>query len=267
MLGKLIKYEIKSVLRIFLPLYIPIILLSVTLFIDNAFVSSISTLLYMVLFVALSVTTFIVIVQRFNKQLLGDEGYLMFTLPVSSKQIILSKLIVAVLFEILSSLVVVLSFCIGMIFISRYFSTDFNEILQMLHSAFNFITGNKTLSGYVALSSIVSIFSSVLFIYFALSLGQLPIFKGRRILGAIVSGFVVYLIVLILNTILNSIEIANIQQQLAGLPIVDDSQIKQVYDSISVELFDWLKLLFKFCVAVVYFLGTSYILDHKLNLE
>ena len=40
--------------------------------------------------------------QRFYKNLLGDEGYLMFTLPASVSQHITAKLVVAVLLDVLS---------------------------------------------------------------------------------------------------------------------------------------------------------------------
>ena len=44
----------------------------------------------------------IIQIQRFSKNLLGDEGYLMFTLPASVSQHITAKLVVAVLLDVLS---------------------------------------------------------------------------------------------------------------------------------------------------------------------
>jgi hypothetical protein len=46
--------------------------------------------------------TLIVLIQRFYKNLLGDEGYLMFTLPVQSWSHILSKLAVSMLWTVVS---------------------------------------------------------------------------------------------------------------------------------------------------------------------
>lgn len=54
------------------------------------------------LFMAAFVLTLIIQIQRFSKNLLGDEGYLMFTLPASVSQHITAKLVVAVLLDVLS---------------------------------------------------------------------------------------------------------------------------------------------------------------------
>ena len=58
--------------------------------------SVISMVGYVVLIISISAITLIIMVQRFYKNLLGDEGYLMFTLPVKTWQNVLNKLIFAV---------------------------------------------------------------------------------------------------------------------------------------------------------------------------
>lgn len=103
MLGKLIKYEFKACGRTFFPLYIGILVLaainglcnnynifsigdngtSLSFSIEN--VQGILMLVLFALFVALFVLTILLTIQRFKKNLLDEEGYLMFTLPVSTK--------------------------------------------------------------------------------------------------------------------------------------------------------------------------------------
>ena len=84
MLGKLIKYEFKSLLRIFLPLYAVMIALSSVIpttdtFNDvGAFVVFALVVISTSIFIGLAIFTIL----RFNSSLFGDEGYLMFTLPV-----------------------------------------------------------------------------------------------------------------------------------------------------------------------------------------
>ena len=97
---KLLKYEWKACARICLPLYAVELLVA---FINRLLYSDIGskllygipsivmTMLYAAIMVALFVVTAVVLVQRFYKNLLGSEGYLMFTLPVSVSQHILSK--------------------------------------------------------------------------------------------------------------------------------------------------------------------------------
>lgn len=109
MLGKLLKYELKATARTFIPIYIGILFLSLfnrvanTLNIDE--LVNISGLVLGSLFIALAVVTLIVIIQRFQKNLLTDEGYLMFTLPVKPASLIGAKLIVALIWVIASSLI------------------------------------------------------------------------------------------------------------------------------------------------------------------
>ena len=100
MLGKLMQYEIKSCGRIFFPFYIMGLIFSLiaALFINFDNYEHNFSVLYIVgifaglaLFIAAIVLTILLIVQRFNNGLLEDEGYLMFTLPVSQKTLVLSK--------------------------------------------------------------------------------------------------------------------------------------------------------------------------------
>lgn len=114
MLSKLLKYEYRATAIYFLPIYAMLVLVSgfsyaVRLIGHNVnksgnypFAKLVDTLittfgsLYVLLAIALAITTFIVIIMRFYKNLLGNEGYLMFTLPVSVEENILAKLIPAI---------------------------------------------------------------------------------------------------------------------------------------------------------------------------
>ena len=130
MLKKLWKYELKATSRAFGGLYLGIVAaalaLGVTLrismpgeamfHVETSEVSSVGQglavilmLVYMALLVAVLVLTAVTIVERFQKNLLGGEGYLMHTLPVGAKSLILGKLMVSELWSIASVLVIVLS--------------------------------------------------------------------------------------------------------------------------------------------------------------
>ena len=54
---------------------------------------------------AIAVLCFVSTVQRFYKNLLGREGYLMHTLPVTETQLILSKLLTSMVWVLCSGLV------------------------------------------------------------------------------------------------------------------------------------------------------------------
>ena len=89
MLRKLIKYELITCGRTFLPIYLAILLMSVitgfSMNMEIFKISGVSMIILFGLFVSLVVLTIMIIIQRFKRNLLEDEGYLMFTLPVTSK--------------------------------------------------------------------------------------------------------------------------------------------------------------------------------------
>lgn len=129
MLGKLIKYEFKATYSIHLLMCAIVLGMSVIcgLFsliptdqiVDDithagtVFAVMLQSLLQMLLGLMMSgitVTTLILIAVRFYKNLLGgDEGYLMFTLPVSRAQLLWSKLITAMCYIVLTSAVCMLA--------------------------------------------------------------------------------------------------------------------------------------------------------------
>ena len=121
MLGKLIKYEFKATARIYLPFFVLLVLLTGVnrLFIEIGgagytpqymkIPSIVTVILYFVALAAVFVITMVATIQRFYKNFMTDEGYLMFTLPVTKDRLILSKLIVAVIWNILSTVIAALS--------------------------------------------------------------------------------------------------------------------------------------------------------------
>jgi hypothetical protein len=116
MLGKLMKYEFKATGRIYLPLFGALIIIAAIsrVFMSLSFqvpqIIGISLSVFMM--IAIFVIALIITIQRFYKNLLGSEGYLMFTLPVNTDQLIWSKLLVASIWNLASIAVVILAIAI-----------------------------------------------------------------------------------------------------------------------------------------------------------
>ena len=66
-------------------------------------------LAFVCVMVAMFVVVLIFVIQRFYRGLLGDEGYLMHTLPVQTWELIASKLICALVVTIISIIVAMLA--------------------------------------------------------------------------------------------------------------------------------------------------------------
>ena len=119
MLTKLLKHEFRATARIMGPLYL--VLLAVALgfnvsarLMDTSSVvlnilAALVILAYVAAIIGVFIVAFILMLQRFYKNLLGDEGYIMFTLPASVHQHVWSKLIVSAVWFIATGVVVILS--------------------------------------------------------------------------------------------------------------------------------------------------------------
>lgn len=109
MLGKLMKHECKATSRLMAPLLLVVLGLGLVVrvydgILKNADSSWIIERLhgllifaFVIALIAAVVCAVVLMVQRFSKNLMGDEGYLMFTLPVSDHALIFSKLLVSVI--------------------------------------------------------------------------------------------------------------------------------------------------------------------------
>ena len=117
MLKQLLKYEFKATKRLYFGLYLALALLSVVLGVTSrqkhALAHSTSfqnlevilMIVYVSVILAIAVLCFVNTIQRFYQNLLGQEGYLMHTLPVNENQLILSKLLTSMVWVLCSGLV------------------------------------------------------------------------------------------------------------------------------------------------------------------
>lgn len=117
MLKQLLKYEFKATKSLYFGLYLALALLSVVLGVtfrqEHALAHSTSfqnlevilMIVYVSVILAIAMLCFVNTIQRFYKNLLGREGYLMHTLPVTETQLILSKLITSMVWVLCSGLV------------------------------------------------------------------------------------------------------------------------------------------------------------------
>ncbi|PKM87703.1 MAG: hypothetical protein CVU87_09105 [Firmicutes bacterium HGW-Firmicutes-12] len=119
MLSKLLKYEIKATGRIFLPLFLALLIFALITRLISPLgpeewntTAIISMIIYIIIMVGMFVTTLIMMIQRFYKNLLSDEGYLMLTLPVKPWKHIVSKLLVSMFWVVTSGIVAITSILI-----------------------------------------------------------------------------------------------------------------------------------------------------------
>lgn len=254
MLGKLLKYEFKATARTFLPIYGALILVALgnRLFrmgnIDLGF--GLTTAILVGLFVALGVLTLIVTIQRFNRNLLGDEGYLMFTLPVTPNELIFSKLITTVVWGIVSGMIGVITFIILMgdyqVFreMIRLWPQLWGEFMTEIDSQFKGQVALLLVS--IPLTGLFSYVQFILMIYLSLATAQLPIFAKHRGIISFITFFVINSVLQLVTAIVGEvIPFPNISGIVTLMSIMIGTVI----------------------IDIILFIGIHYILNKHLNLE
>lgn len=185
MLSKLLKYDLRANLKIYLFVWPAIIALalidrlSLTVQIGGSLgtiFTITTTTLFVLALLAACILALVISIIRFYSGLLRNEGYLMFTLPVKSWQLILSKFLTALL--TLAVTIVLSIFCAIFVFGGV---DGLLEVLSSLLSASSVPTG-ITLALTLLICG-VSLCLSILQIYLACSIGHL--FRRRRILFSI----------------------------------------------------------------------------------
>lgn len=266
---KLLKYEWKACARICLPLYGVMLLMSIVSALMtteraqrflNGIPTAILGMLYFALLVAVFVVTLVILIQRFYKNLLGDEGYLMFTLPVSVAQHIWSKVIIAAVISCLSGIVAVFSIAIlgsgtGLLAGLAMILVEFGQIcIENPH-----VLG-YTLEGILLL--LISTISGILYLYLCMALGHLA--KKHRVLMSVVWYFVLSTVA---QFVFSFVLIGMGNGPLEMLVRAIGNMVMGVPQEMLLH-----GVLLGFCVATaipgaICYLGTHYILKNRLNLE
>lgn len=265
MLGKLLKYELKATSRVFIPLYIAILVVSIvnglSLNLEILNIQGLATIVLMCLFISLFVITIVVTIQRFNKNLLKDEGYLMFTLPVSSKHLVLSKYLTSLIWTFLSFVVAFLSFTI-IFMIPTYKYFDFSYFINEFNLLFSNMLNLNILGQFIKiiLLMIISYTIFIFNVYLALSVGQLPIFNRFRN----VSSFIGFLVINLLISYAQNIVSLFVNDASVNIEAIDN--INYAINSVTSIVSKGLNIA-NIIIILVLFFATTYILDKKLNLE
>ena len=243
MFWNLVRYEFKNVNKWFLALYAAVLSLSVIIGIQGSTLTStyyqdkgvvmlvFLSLVFGGLVITLSISTLILIIQRFKGSVYDRRGYLTLTLPVSEHQILSAKLLGAFVWSLTSTVVFLFSL---------YIIISMIEPDAFLSSFAEYMLKNYTDNFWLALISyIFNTLAGILCIYLSISIGQL--FNEYRTALAVVAYIAI--------------------QVVLGF-ITLNLRIDLDYNWVlSFEIFKDLIL------SVGFYLGTYYILKNKVNLQ
>lgn len=276
MLGKLIKHEWRSVWKIlggvnlFLILYTFAGVLSFHSSIWHSTNSIIEVLLvlasifYFISIAAIGIIVIAYITVRFYRNIYTDEGYLMHTLPVSQKELIFSKLLIAFIWTAITEIVIFIS--VVSIALTVLSVKDGMKITNMWSAFFKIIANNSvwfketfgisvtTGTIFTLIAGIVSIFQSILMIYTAISLGQL--LQKHKILGSFLSYIGINAVFQFLQSIIM-------------IPMMFSFDTSATLPEIFASIFPYYYLAIgeSIILSILFFFLTEYLMKKKLNLD
>jgi len=270
MFGRLLKYDFRSMCKQFGFIWPAALLLAAV----NRFtlsgldangsleetIAGIAMLVYIAILMAMFVISVIFVIQRFFKGLLGDEGYLMHTLPVRPWELIGSKLICAVVMTLISIVVAILSiFIIVLPGNFHEFAREFFGMFSWLWSNFDGDVFNAILAfAEILLLLLTGMAQGYVMLYLAMAIGHL--FHKNRVAMSVIAYIGIHAVMSTCFSMLGHLfwdMIHGFVQRFFWGPV----GWRDIHQSL------WITILCTAAISALYFFFTDYILRNKLNLE
>lgn len=284
MLRKLFKYDFKSMSKMMWTINIGVIALSILISVvftidmrhsgtvlsdSNTLVKilGIVSILFMILsFIAIGVASIAVVIllaYRFYKNFFDNEGYLTFTLPVSTNAKLMSKILSSFVWLLISFVAMLIAFAIILFFGTATQGVVNMEMVHALKTAlaelWKVISANEVLLLLeVLLIGIVSVFFNIILIFLSITIGSV-IANKHKILASVGMYFAINILVNILQTVSVFVSVAMLEKQIyANMTFAESS------GTIHFLLISQTVIMVAFCI--VSYIIMHHMLEKKLNL-
>ncbi len=226
------------------------------------FLLMLSFVLYFMMITALSTGTYLISGIRFYRNLFSDEGYLTKTLPVTNGAHLLSKTIAGSIWAIINILILYL--CSYIVIWTPYIKEVATENKDDILTEFGFVGeyANLSLPGMLAvliLFSCLGAVSSIIMIYASVALGQL--FSNHRVLGAVVSYFVISTVISVLMLAAMMLFGHEMRFIVTADTVVNDFNLIAYF----IEVVN-ISMVFEIICTVILYIMTYCIMNKKINL-
>lgn len=258
---KLCKHELKCSYRNFLFLYA--ILLIVSLCFNpngNNMLSTFAMFLYIIIIIVLFVMCIVVIIRNYNNSMFSRNAYLTHTLPVSTTELLLTKILSAALWSVISIFVVFISFILMVLRINGF---DFSVLADGMNEFFR-LPYSMDIAMFL-LYSLFSLLNTVTLIYLVMNITHTT--HIQRFRPAI--AFALYLLIgwvvsFIINIVSDFFHLSNLAifSLNANLIMANTNTI-----AINNTSYILIMLIISVVLTIIYFFASKYILDHKLEIE
>jgi len=259
MLSKLMKYEFMAMGRIFLPMFGALLIVSgitgIFGLLDLTVPTGISIAVSIILMIGIFVLVFVLTIQRFWNNLLASEGYLTMTLPVSTDRLIISKLLVASVWNIVSIIVVV-----GAILIMVGDGLPpLSVVMQGFDGSYFPIHETVFIIVQLVILLILGLFSGILLLYACMSLGML-VNKYRPLVS-----FGAYIVI---TTVLQIIIAITVSVGIATGAFESFMNYTTGFSEfVSLQIFMWISIGCVLLLCAAYYAIARHMLSKRLNLQ
>ena len=287
MLKQLLKYEFKATKRLYFGLYLALALLSVVLGVtfrqEHALAHSTSfqnlqvilMFVYVSVILAIAVLCFVNTVQRFCRNLLGREGYLMHTLPVTETQLILSKLLTSMVWVLCSGLVgvvcITVMVAVGVFDPETFGMADWDRWKQLWGMLYGELGAKFWVAmAWTILINLARLASLILCVYAACMIAHQ--FKKQTMVAGILAFIGMNIVENQIDKLLGTNDVTLFVDVTYKLVDVSNgSEGAPVMHYMTAAFGQGASCLFCFvftaAIAAVYFFLTRWLMKHKLNLE
>ncbi|WP_461205338.1 hypothetical protein [Clostridium sp. DL1XJH146] len=248
-MGKLLKYELRGNYRKSFPVIFAGIILCLILLIFYSDTAITYNLLLSLVFIVVTVVIYIDIFNSFKNELYSNSGYLTFTLPVSTKKILVSKILAA--------------------FIVSYGATILLIFFAAISPSNKTFLNNFQLLDVSVLMIIVDTFvgnlCTILLVYLVISVTKISAINGK------IGGFVGVIIFIALSIGLNYIRGLIYKLEFLDVNLSNTFDYDTITNSVNLA-FDGAStlnigvLVFNIVLIIAMFFGVSYLLDNEVNI-
>lgn len=261
MFWKLCKHELKCSYRSFLVLYAIVMVAALLMNPRNeGMITNIAAIVYIIMSVVMFIMCVVVIIKNYSNSMFSRNSYLTHTLPVTSTQLLLTKILSAVFWIIVSVFVLFLSMLIIGLRVSGF---DFSAITETLQQFFSTVIAVDSL--LYLFYMIVGTAESVALVYLVMNITHTTYVPRYRTAVAIL---LYILISWILSFVFDRILLAPFHlasDDFAGTIMGMFMGMQVEYQFMAgVGIMIVKSLLF---LSLFFFFGSKYILDHKLEIE
>lgn len=270
MFFKLIKNELKANIHtigfIYVAAAIAVAFMAFAYVFKINWISATATILLAIAGGAAILVTFIMVIVNFQKTLFSNQGYLSFTLPVTSGQLLVAKAITSFFWMLLSYLVAIAIFFGIYLYATAMVGDDVKAAINLLKAFTDAFPSKETIRNVLILG-VIFIFIKIAFVisqlFFAITLSNTRIMQKFGGFAIIVAFFVVFIGTTVISTWLTN-----------TVPLSIVITPTDIYYSTTVSMtaqghlaFGLTGVIFDVVFGALLFYLTTHLMEYKVNLK